>query len=371
MNKYKKFVEELLMGTGVKINGANPYDIRVHQDRFYKEVVLGGSLAFGETYMEGIWECDALDQLFIRLLNSNLEKRAGVNLRSKIGLFWQKFFNLQSKENSRKAVAKHYDIGNNLYEKMLDPYMMYSCAYWKNTEDLAEAQIQKMDLICRKLKLSPGMTLLDIGCGWGGFAAYAAKEYQVSVVGVTLSKEQEKVARERCKDLSVQIKLMDYRDVIGEFSRVVSIGMIEHVGYQNYGKYMEVVNRLLKPDGISLVHTIGSNETNFKTDPWIGKYIFQNSLIPSMVQLSIAMEPYFVLEDVHNFGLHYDKTLMSWLENYKKSWAELESKYSREFFRMWEYYLSVSAASFRSRKNNLWQIVMVKSTYPKEYVSVR
>ncbi|MEB2785235.1 cyclopropane fatty acyl phospholipid synthase [Algoriphagus persicinus] len=371
MNKYKLFVENILEDTGIRINGPNPFDIQVYQDRFYKEVALGGSLALGETYMEGVWDCNSLDHMFTMLLNGNLEKASLSTLNSGFSYFWQGFFNSQSRKNSRKLVANHYNIGNDLFRKMLDPYMMYTCAYWKKAENLKEAQVQKMDLICRKLKLSPGMKILDLGCGWGGFAAYASKVYQVNVVGVTLSKEQVKVAKNRCKNLSVQIKLMDYRDITGEFDRIVSIGMIEHVGYQNYGKYMEVVNRLIKPEGISLIQTIGSNQTNFKTDPWIGKYIFHNSLIPSMVQLSIAMEPYFVLEDVHNFGLHYDKTLMAWLANFKEAWTELESSYSSEFFRMWEYYLSVSAASFRSRKNNLWQIVMTKSSYPKEYIPVR
>lgn len=371
METYKKTIEKLLEEIGIKINGNQKHDIIVYDERFYKRVLVGGSLALGETYMEGLWDCNALDEFFTKLLNANLEKKIRGNKLALGKVLWCRLQNLQSRKHSKKLVAKHYDIGNDLYEKMLDPLMMYTCGYWNYAKTLEDAQIDKLELICQKLKLERGMTVLDIGCGWGGFAAYAAEKYQVKVTGITLSKEQAKLAKVRCKNLPVDIKLLDYRDMDGQFDRVLSIGMFEHVGYKNYGTYMKSVNRLLKPDGISLVHTIGSNETNFYTDPWIDKYIFQNSLIPSMTQLSISMEPYFVLEDVHNFGLDYDKTLMTWLNNFRISWPELKDQYDEVFYRMWEYYLNICAASFRTRKNNLWQIVMVKRSYPREYKSIR
>lgn len=371
MKTYKSTIEELLENAGICINGHNVQDIKVHNEDFYQRVLRKGSLGLGESYMEGWWDCDALDKFFEGVLKLELEKKVKNNFSILGQVLKAKIFNQQTIGKSKNSIAKHYDIGNELYEKMLDPYMMYTCGFWEEAHSLEEAQQNKMELICQKLKLKPGMEILDIGCGWGGFAAYAAKSHNVNVTGITISKEQAILAEKRCENLSVDIKLKDYRDIKGEFDRVLSIGMLEHVGYKNYGEYMKITHDLLKPDGIALVHTIGSNETNFSTDPWIDKYIFSNSLIPSMAHLSVAMEPYFVLEDLHNFGLHYDRTLMAWLDNFKTSWPEIQNNYDEQFYRMWVFYLSSCAASFRVRKNNLWQLVMVKKDFPEEYLAVR
>lgn len=207
--------------------------------------------------------------------------------------------------------------------------------------------------------------------GWGGFAYYAAKNYNVRVVGITISEEQRKLAIERCWGLNVDIRFQDYRDIDEKFDRIVSIGMLEHVGYKNYDEFMAIIHKSLTDEGICLLHFIAGNETDLNTDPWIHKYIFPNGLIPSLTQIGKAMEKKLLLEDLHNIGLNYDYTLMSWIENFKDSWKSLKNQYDDTFYRMWIFYLAVSAASFRSRRLNLWQLVVTKPSFHKEYRSVR
>jgi len=269
--------------------------------------------------------------------------------------------NPQSKKRAYIVGEKHYDVGNDLFSLMLDERMNYSCGYWRNAESLDQAQINKLDLICRKMHLKPGMNVLEIGCGWGGFAKYAAKNYGVSVHGVTISKQQAEFAQDSCKTLDVRIELKDYRELNGQYDCIVSVGMFEHVGYQNYKKYMEVVHRCLKDDGLFLLHTIGRNQSGRATEPWINKYIFPNGMTPSAQQISAASEGLFVVEDWHNFGQDYDATLMSWNKNFQNNFDKLKDLYDDRFKRMWEYYLLMCAGTFRSRRNQLWQLVMSKS----------
>lgn len=371
MDTYRKTVQELLAAAGIGTEGKELYDITVNDPRFFGRVLREGSLGLGESYMDGWWDCEALDDFFKRILRANLDKKVKGSLKMLWTAFKARFFNLQTKRLSRDVIVQHYNVGNDLYEKMLDKHMMYSCGYWENAENLDEAQENKLELICQKLKLEPGMKVLDIGCGWGGFAAYATKNYQVEVVGITLSQEQANLAKERCAGLPVDIRQQDYRDVDEPFDRILSIGMMEHVGGKNHREYMEVVSRNLKENGITLLHTIGNNKSYTYTDPWIDKYIFPNSLIPSAAQLTKAMEGYLLIEDWHNFGLHYDYTLMAWWKRFEAAWGELKQNYDQRFYRMWQYYLNCCAGSFRARKNQLWQIVMVKDTFEGEYKAVR
>ena len=241
----------------------------------------------------------------------------------------------------------------------------------RNAKNLNEAQEAKLDLICRKQKLGTGMSVLDIGCGWGSFAKYAAEKFHVSVVGITISKEQIKMSRELCKGHDIEIKLMDYRDLNEKYDRIVSIGMFEHVGYKNYRRFFKVVNRCLKNDGLFLLHTIGRKKTMTYTDPWIDKYIFPHSNLPSPSQITKAYEGIFKLEDWHNFGMDYDKTIMVWHKNFNKNWDKIKADYNDRFRRMWNYYLLTSAGSFRARKNQLWQIVFSKTESPSDYESIR
>ena len=362
MSKFKTTVTELLESADIKINGQRPYDIQVHNEDFYARVLSGGTLAFGESYMDGWWDCDALDQLAVRLLSARLDEKVKVTNPSVLLTFLRAYlFNSQSKGRAYMVGEKHYDTGNDLFSLMLDKRMNYSCAYWRYAQDLDQAQIDKMDLICRKLHLKPGMKVLEIGCGWGGFAKYAAENYEVNVYGITISKEQEQYAKESCKDLDVSFELKDYRELNTQYDRIVSIGMFEHVGYKNYKHYMEVAHRCLKEDGIFLLHTIGRNSSTRATEPWINKYIFPNGMTPSAKQISAASEGLFVIEDWHSFGQDYDKTLMAWHENFQNNLSKLKDSYDERFQRMWRYYLLMCAGSFRARRNQLWQLVLTKN----------
>jgi cyclopropane-fatty-acyl-phospholipid synthase len=371
MGSSKEIVTNMFAAGGITMNGTNPWDVQVHNPKLYDRLLAGGSLGFGEAYMEGWWDCEALDEFFFRVQYHRVDKMIPRDLNTLKYFLKAKFGNQQTKSKAIEVAHKHYDIGNDLFEQMLDKRMMYSCAYWENAKTLDEAQEAKLDLICRKLKLEPGMRMLEIGCGWGGFAKYAAEKYGVSVVGLTISKEQAVLAREINKGLPVEIRLEDYRDIDEKFDRIVSIAMLEAVGYRNYRTYMETVAKNLTDDGIFLLHTIGGNYSTKVTDPWIDKYIFPNGMLPSAAQLSTAWQGLFILEDWHNFGVYYDRTCMEWRKNFEQSWPQLSEKYGDTFYRMWRYYLSASAASFRSRKNHLWHIVLTKPQHLGLYKSIR
>lgn len=370
----EKATRDILSKAGITIGGSAPYDINVHDQRFYGSVMRGGSLGLGESYMEGWWDANHLDAFFTQLLLSDeIRKGMGKYLPVILNAYLSHLVNRQEAKRSLKSVQAHYDIGNDLYTRMLDKRMAYTCAYWKDAKDLDEAQEAKFDLVCRKIGLQPGMTVLDLGCGWGCFSKFAAEKYGVSVLGVTLSKEQVALGMEMSKGLPVELRLQDYRDVSGKFDRVVSIGLMEHVGYKNYREFFEVIHRTLKDDhSTALVHTIGGNHSTDSIDPWIDKYIFPNAQLPSIAQISKAMEHLFVMEDWHNIGADYDKTLMAWYENFMATWPEIEQKYGGERFRrMWEYYLLCCAGTFRARYNQLWQVVISKKGVPGGYETVR
>lgn len=352
-----RIVSELLGRAGITINGSSPADIQVKNPHFFKRVLQEGSLGLGESYMDGWWDCERLDIFFNNVLRAGLENQLPHHLKDTLRIAGARLFNLQSKRRAWIVGKEHYDLGNDLFSRMLDPQMQYSCAYWKAATTLDDAQLAKLKLICEKLQLSPGQRVLDIGCGWGGLAQYMAQHYGVSVVGVTISEEQQKMAQARCQGLDVTILLQDYRDLNEQFDRIVSVGMFEHVGPKNYATYFEVVDRNLKPDGLFLLHTIGSNKTDHHVDPWINKYIFPNGCLPSVRQIATASEPHFVMEDWHNFGSDYDKTLMAWHSRFQAAWPEIAGNYSDRFRRMFSYYLNACAGAFRARDIQLWQVV--------------
>ncbi|OKP05792.1 cyclopropane fatty acyl phospholipid synthase [Xenorhabdus eapokensis] len=356
-NPWHRIAHELLQEADIDINGKRPFDIRVKNPDFYKRVLKEGSLGLGESYMDGWWECDRLDIFFHKILRVGLEHCIPKNTKDIFKIITSRIFNLQSPKRAWIVGEEHYNLGNDLFTRMLDPNMQYSCGYWKDANTLEEAQSHKLRLVCEKLQLSPGMTLLDIGCGWGGLAAYAAENYGVSVTGVTISAEQQKYAQERCKDLNVKIILEDYRNLNLQFDRVVSVGMFEHVGPKNYDNYFNIVKKNLKPDGLFLLHSIGSNIDKLGSDAWISKYIFPNGCLPSIAKIAKATAGKFVMEDWHNFGADYDRTLMAWYERFTASWHEIEHNYSPRFKRMFSYYLNACAGAFRARDIQLWQIV--------------
>ena len=367
----ERVVPELFAYADVTVNGSRPWDIQVHNDLFYKRLAAGGSVALGESYMDGWWDCGALDQFFDRILKIRLDQKAKKSLKTLWCGAKAAVTCSPSRFRAYDIGRRHYDIGNDLFSLMLDKWMNYSCAYWKDAGDLDAAQESKMDLICRKLDLQPGMRVLDIGCGWGGLAAYAARRYGVDVVGITVSQEQVKLARQRCEGLPVTIQLEDYRNMSGTFDRIVSVGMFEHVGAGRYRTFMRRVRRCLAPDGLFLLHTIAGNRSVRFCDPWISRYIFPNSMLPSSRQISTAAEKLLVLEDWHSFGPDYDPTLLAWYRNFMENWNRIKHAYDWRFFRMWTYYLLACAGSFRARRNQLWQIVFSRNGVRPGYKSVR
>jgi cyclopropane-fatty-acyl-phospholipid synthase len=355
-----KLFTDLLMRADIRVNGSRPWDVHVHDPRMAQRTLAQANLGLGESYMDGDWDCDALDQFFDRILRTKVD-RAVSPLRLVFHALRFRLLNLQTSNRAFQVGEQHYDIGNDLYQAMLDSRLTYTCGYWENASTLDEAQEAKLDLICRKLDLQPGQRVLDIGCGWGSFARYAAEHYGVQVVGITISREQAKLAQALCGDLPVEIRVQDYREVKERFDHIVSVGMFEHVGRKNYRAYMEVAARCLRPDGLFLLHTIGKNLTNSTPDPWIDKYIFPNGDLPSLAQISESVEDVFVLEDVHNFGPDYDRTLMAWFENFDAAWPRFREAYGERFYRMWKYYLLSCAGAFRARDIQLWQLVLSPS----------
>lgn len=367
----KDSFRNILSSAGVNVNGKEPWDIRVHNDKFYRKVMTGGTLAVGKSYMDGWWDCESLDQFFFKILRHKVASRSFQKKHSILSTLRAKLTNRQRKSRAADVVGEHYNIGNELYKRMLGESMAYSCGYWKEAASLDEAQYAKYDLICRKIGLEPGMNILDIGCGWGAFLKYAAQTYGISGVGITVSNEQVKLGREICNGLPIEIRLQDYRKLDDKFDHIVSIGMFEHVGVKNYSQYFNSVVNYLKPDGLFLLHTIGGNRSVESTNPWINKYIFPDSHLPSLKQLSTAIEGKFIVEDLHIFGTDYDKTLMEWYENFSKSWNDIKKDYDDRFYRMWSYYLLSSAGAFRARYIQLWQFVFSGGGLTKGYRSLR
>ena len=372
MPKAEEFIKQLLEMSDIRVGGSRPQDIKVHDNRFYSRVMRDHMLGVGESYMEGWWNANQLDVMFGNVIKADLASkmmmRPGLLLS---GVVDATLRNRQTLKRSKHNAEHHYNIGNDLYKLMLDKRMIYSCGYWKDTTSLDVAQEQKLDLICRKLGLKKGMTVLDIGCGWGGFLEYAASKYGIKGVGVTPAAEQVKIASQRVKNLDVKILQRDYREVTGKFDRIVSIGSFEHIGYKNFQTFFEVCNEHLKDDGMMLHHTIGGNSDAKKADPWIDKYIFPGGCIPGLRQISKAIEKKFVIEDLQNIGPDYDKTLMAWHKNFVKHYPKLQEKYDKKFYRMWEMYLLLCAAGFRQRDLQLWQIVMRKQKHSQTYIGIR
>jgi cyclopropane-fatty-acyl-phospholipid synthase len=354
-------VRDLLSTVDVEVNGTRPWDIQIKDERVYTRVLREGTLGFGEAYMEGWWETGSLDQLCDRLFRGRLDYAVRENWVLLAHAVRARIFNLQF-ANPFEVGQKHYDIGNDLYERMLDKRMVYTCAYWKDAKTLDEAQEAKLDLVCRKIGLDkkPGMKVLELGCGWGSFASYAAERYGAHVTGYTVSKEQVAWAKERYAHLPVEFRLDDYRNARGIYDAVVSIGLMEHVGPKNYRGYMQLVDRCLAKDGVAFVHTIAGTQSRGQIDPWFHKYVFPNAVFPSVKRVAGAAEGILVVEDIHNIGEHYDPTLMAWWQRFDAAWPELKPRYGEGFYRMWQYYLLVSAAAFRSRSLQLQQFVFTR-----------
>ena len=357
----REWVDQVFAAAGIEPGGTRPWDIQIHDPAFYQRVWAGRNLGMGEAYIDGWWDSHQLDEFFARLLRSKVEQSLRVTPKLALRALAHRVFNFQTRVRSREVIDQHYDLGNDLFQAMLDSRMNYSCGYWKGARSLEEAQVNKLELACRKLMLKPGMRLLDIGCGWGALAKHAAQHYGAKVLGITLSLPQKLFAEESCRGLPATFLVRDYRDLPDqEFDRVVSIGMFEHVGHKNARTFFDIVRSHLKEDGIFLLHSIGGSSSRAGVDPWIAKYIFPNGELPSQAQISHAMEGRFVMEDWHNFGSDYDRTLMAWYGNFTEHWPRLKARFDQRFFRMWSYYLLSCAGAFRARSIQLWQVVMTK-----------
>lgn len=377
MSNAKKTVGALFSLADIRINGARDWDITVHNTQFYHRILKEGALGLGESYMDGWWETKALDEMINRLLRADLHNKIKKNWKLVCQTLAAKLFNRQNIKRSKKVANIHYNLDNTLYEKMLGPSMAYTCAYYKNTADLDAAQTAKYDLVCQKLQLKPGERVLELGCGWGGLAKHAAKQYGVEITSINIAEEQVKFAKQLCEGLPVTFHLTDYRNDHEYnpdqklFDKIVSVGLCEHIGHKNYHTFMQVAHRNLKPQGLFLLHTIGSNVSVPRANTWISKYIFPGGMLPSEKQLSEAHEPYFIMEDWHNFGAYYDKTLMAWYKNFIANWHSLKHRYDARFFRMWSYYLLACAGMFRARQAQLWQVILSKGAVNGVYPCVR
>lgn len=367
MSGLRRYFERLIEPADIRLDGDRPWDVRVNDQRMFQRVLSSGTLGLGEAYMDGWWDCDAIDQMVDRAHRSDIAQRL-VSPTALLRVAEAKVLNLQRGQRAFEVGERHYDIGNDLYAGMLDSQMIYSCGYWREAHDLEAAQQAKLELVRNKLAIEPGMRVLDIGCGWGGAARYLAEHAGCEVVGLTVSVEQAKLARQRCEGLPVEIRVQDYREIDDKFDRVYSIGMFEHVGVRNYRTYMQTVRRCLSsPDGLTLLHTIGGNRSGSRTDPWMDRYIFPNSVLPSASQITKAAEGELTLEDWHNFGPDYDRTLMAWHANATARWDDLPAVYDARFRRMWDFYLLVSAGGFRARYLQLWQAVFSRDGLPGVY----
>lgn len=350
---------ELLAEAGVTLGGNQAWDLQLNAFNVPERIFAEGNLGLGESYMDGDWDVKHLDQFFYKLLRARLPDKVQPS-QMVLHALKVKLFNRQTQKRAWQVGEQHYDLGNDFYAAMLDKSMTYTCGYWKDATNLEQAQEAKLDLICRKLALQPGMKVLDIGCGWGSFMRFAAEHYSVECIGLTISKEQANWVNKFNAHLPVHARLQDYRDTNEPFDRIVSTGMFEHVGRKNYREFMQVAQRCLNDDGLFLMHTIGKNQRRGHPDPWIDKYIFPNGELPALGQITDAAEPFFVVEDLHNFGADYDKTLMAWHANFEKSWPQFAEQLGPRFYRMWRYYLLSCAGAFRARDIQLWQWVLSK-----------
>jgi cyclopropane-fatty-acyl-phospholipid synthase len=359
LTSLEEWFNQRLNEAGIALNGSNPWDIQMNNSDAIQRILTQGSLGLGESYMQGDWDVPALDVFFYRLLRAQLHEKV------KPSSLWLPYIQhkLINKQNSKRAwrVGEyHYNLGNTFYQAMLDKRMTYTCAYWQQASNLDQAQENKLEMICQKLKLQPGMRLLDIGCGWGSLMGYAAEKYGVQCVGITVSSEQVTFGQARYAHLPVEFRLQDYRAVNEQFDAIASVGMFEHVGRKNHRTFMQIANRCLNDEGLFLLHTIGKNMSNGITDPWLERYIFPNGDLPSIQQIANAVEGQFVVEDFHNFGADYDKTLMAWFHNFNQHWPEFSAEYGDVFYRKWRYYLLSCAGAFRARDIQLWQWVLSK-----------
>ena len=374
---YKKSGIVLIDSFGQKFICGNPdlnkpLTLKILNKNLNWKLLINPDLSFPEAYMDGdiVIENGSLFD-FLNLTFENLGKSeintSGYFIK-KILQIWRFFTNYNLPLKSKKNAKHHYDLGEDLYDLFLDKkHRQYSCAYWKSLDDtLEDAQQNKINHIIKKLNLRPGHRVLDIGCGWGSMCFEIARQSECEVTGITLSENQYKYCVAKAKELKLDnqchFKLLDYRHLKGSFHRVVSVGMLEHVGRKFYKTFFRKINDLMTDDGLSLIHTIGSTEAKGPPQPFIQKYIFPGGLVPSGSDLVSAVEKTgLVLADMESLIHHYDKTLKAWLDRFLKNREKAKKMYSEHFCRMWEFYLASCSAAFQYRDLLVYQLQIVKN----------
>jgi cyclopropane-fatty-acyl-phospholipid synthase len=360
-NFARHWVERMFARADIRIGGERPFDIKVADKRIFGRLLRDGQLGLGESYVDGWWDCDRIDEMMARFISAGLHRESLWNPRVLLDHLNMRLAGTGGKGKAFEVAHGHYDLGNDLFRAMLDERMVYSCAYWRTAITLEQAQVAKLDLICHKLALRRGMCVLDVGCGWGSFARFAAERYGVSVVGVTVSIEQRAMAEKICAGLPIEIRLADYREIEGRFDRIVSIGMLEHVGHRYYRTFMRIMERSLADDGLFVLHSIHANEPiGAAQTRWLNKYIFPNAELPSLAQVLAASEGLFVVEQLEHLDGDYERTLAAWHDNFRANWGSLQGAYDQRFYRMWTFYLQASRAVFLARLAHVWQIVFSK-----------
>lgn len=376
-DRERELIQNILTPMDITLGGDNPWDIKVNSPEVYGRVLKDGLLGAGESYMRGEWDCSDIPQLVAKVYEGNVEAHLRRNPMLLFKIAWQRFAGGYGKAQALEVGRRHYDLSNDLFQAMLGDRLVYTCGYWKDAKTLEEAQEAKLDLVARKVGLKEGMRVLDIGGGWGSFAEFVA-QCGVSVVNITVSKEQVALANERTRGLPVENRLQDYRDVKdGPYDVIVSMGMFEHVCGPNYRRFMEVVHSNLADNGLFLLHTIGSDGRLFSEGSWVTKYIFPHSEIPDTKRLEKSYEGLFERKDWHKFGADYEKTLMEWFKRFDAHWPRLRPLFAKDwkdpevFYRMWKLYLLGSAGSFRAKSLDLWQMVFSKHGIQRDYRIVR
>ncbi len=344
-----------------------------------RRVRRDGIFGLGETYMHGAWDVHRLDEFMHRVFTAPAPRLSALAWgRLLAAVLEQRVINRQAGEGAFNIGIEHYDLGNDLFRIMLDSSMTYTSGYWADANTLDEAQEAKLDLLCRKLQLQPGMRVLDIGCGWGNFAHHAATRYGVDVTGVTVSKEQAAIAAQRCADMPVDIRVLDYRDVNETFDRIVSIEMIEAVGRKNIPTFYRKVNECLEDGGLFALQAISGNTLTRTSDRrldqyilWIVKHIFPDGYLPKPAEMSRLDGTSLRIDDWHSFAGDYDRTLMAWAERFNAGWDNISGKYGEQFKRRWHFYLYGCAAAFRANLVDVYQIVYSKGAPLDRYQPVR
>ncbi len=370
-------LEVVAAAADVRFDGARPWDLQVHDSGLYSDLLRRGSLALGEGYVKGCWDCEQLDQLIARLLRAQANRPLSWQASLRLLGQWlsDQIQNPQGLERAFHVGRQHYDIDQRVYAATLDSRLVYSCGYWQWATNLEQAQLHKLERICQKLQLKPGQRLLDVGCGWGALAAHAAEHHGVEVVGITVSAAQCLWIRERFAHLPIQVELCDYRSLPAlfdkPFERIVSVGMFEHVGPRNHELFFRCLRQLLDVDGLMLLHTIGHAARRGGTDPWIDAYVFPGGRLPSAPELIQASCAHLRLEDWENFGADYVKTLRAWWQNFAVNWPQLQGEFGQDFYRFWRYYLLSCAGYFQSGQGQLWQVVMSRPDNLAVYRSCR